>query len=171
MAHGGEVKPTVLVVIAVSLVRFVTRVIREDGAVERQRGEAVRDNLLPGPRAALPFFEAPRNAGMTLHHRHGDWKTSLGMYEIGAACCEYGLLSEALRLEVTLDQHPTLLVSPEFCRRRFLQIETAVQRSARHSETDTSSSCSRRRSRPPGQCRRRRSQSGSPDDRGTRRGS
>ena len=113
------------------------RFITEAEAMTRWRGTPVDDTPLPGPSVTLAFFEALRTSGQTLLDHHANWVSRSGVAAKGAAAREHFLLSEGMRLEVTLDQlDPTQLVTSEFRIRRLIMIETAVERNARNPDYD-----------------------------------
>ena len=108
------------------------RFVSETDAMLRWKGTVVPDTPLQGPPVVLLFFEGLRAAGLTLLEHHADWRQKSGIHEKSAVCREHHLITEALRLEVTVDQLDiTQLISAEFRVRRMLQIEMAVERSAK----------------------------------------
>lgn len=88
---------------------------------------------LAGPKVVPEFLRSVAEGPGNLTSYHHEWMRRSGVNEVSSAAHEHRILTEALRLGVTLDQLDlSNLASFEQVTRRLVQIETAVSRSPKH---------------------------------------
>lgn len=88
---------------------------------------------LAGPKVVPEFLKSVSEGPGNLTSYHHEWMRRSGVNEISSAAHEHRILTEALRLGVSLDQLDlSNLASFEQITRRLVQIETAVSRSPKH---------------------------------------